>query len=362
MEGQRRKLCFQRLDSRGDIDAFWDADQISGQMLEYRVSNRLDTGASPDATRAVTAFEETAFVRDVVADFLAGVDICESFGAVVVTGGMGKSSFLLPSTDVLIQVREVQKWHEPVVEACRSWSRRGYRIATLVTTGRLGNVIYYAFTWISGRPLEAALSAHTKADQRLLLSAFGARARELCSIPTVDFGEFRCGFRGQFSTWSQFVLARMYQNLTTAHYSGLLPQGGFPYTRFMQRAREILDHTSRSSWNPRPMLVYVDVSLSNALICTGNEITIIDYDYLISGDPLFALARFSIVVDDHDKFRWFAQGFGSELPTDSDLFKIYQILHILELLATPSFGGNQILERRGRLQSSLISMLADQAL
>ena len=282
---------------------------------------------------------------------LRGDDVAKRFGAARLKGGIGKKSYVVADRDAVIQIRPFQKWHEPVVEAHRLWKRRGCSVAELLAAGAIAGYRYYVFAHVRGEPLGWQ---HMTAEN---LTRYGRAVREMSSVSTSQFGEFGSGLSGMFGTWEEFLLTRVHRYAAALSARGLLP-AGVSATDVIHCAHSTFRRSElNGGGDGRPRLLYVDVSPTNALVDPmSGQVWVIDYDYLISGDPQFVLARSSLVVENESWLRWFATGFEAA-DINEVTFSGYRLVHALEMLTTPAKDHGWIADRQPRLLAELESTL-----
>lgn len=237
--------------------------------------------------------------------------------------GRGKITVALNGSTIL-QLRAVQPWYEPVVEAHEVWARTGCAVPELLVAGATAEHVFYLYRRAPGVVLAAALLTANAPDARGMLESYGRAVASLCDVRSTRFGEFDEGLTGRWNDWWSFL-----RNRALGYLPAVRPLIGEAIERELQQFWE-----RAFGADVEPQVVYVDVSLTNALWDSASgRLVVIDHDYLISGDPIFALARFWALSLLDQWFRWFAGGFSR--PLEEDSWNAYRMLHILELLSVP---------------------------
>jgi hypothetical protein len=232
---------------------------------------------------------------------------------------------------LVLQVRPPVAWYEPVAEACACWSRSGGSTLRLLASGLLADGSrFYVFPYIEGRSAAEALGELSSRQRHGFAERIGAAFARLNTVPTSEFGEFRYGLNGTRATWFNFLEGRANEALAELLGRGLVAD------RDRVAAMDRIEPARKLQISPR--LLYVDVKLDNVVIPAGTDaFVIIDYDYLLSGDPMFSGARMRPFYGSPSIAEPLMAGFFSVLgPLDIDVLRAYETLHTLELLRTPT--------------------------
>jgi aminoglycoside phosphotransferase (APT) family kinase protein len=261
--------------------------------------------------------------------------------------GRGKTTIFLDESTVL-QIRAVQPWYEPVEEAHAAWARTGCPVPELLVAGATKSHVFYLFRRAPGIVLAEALATANAVRAHTVLEAYGRAVASLCEVRSTRFGEFTEGLTGRGDDWWSFLCNRAHTYLPAVR-----PLVGETTAR---EVKQFWDTAPRTDVEPH--VVYVDVSMTNALWdVSSGHLTVIDHDYLISGDPAFALARFWAVTLQDEWFTSFARGFGP-LPAEV-AWRAYRMLHLLELLSVPRQPGRPMEISAARLRTKLHHLLAE---
>jgi len=247
--------------------------------------------------------------------------------------GMGKQSTLLEygGQHIVLQIRRSVPFYEPVPEACAAWQTAGLKTLPLLSSGKLSNNNrFYVFPYVPWKTAEIAFSEF----HQDLVYSFGIRLgvafADLSTVTTSGYGTFLSGFHGERVHWQSFVQTTILGTLEVLKKRKIVSDFQ------AKRIKEILASQKASCPNIPPRLVYVDIKLENVLLSPDlDDFVIIDYDYLISGDPIWGAARFMILCQHPALASGFASGFFDRCNflNDSVPFQ-YELAHILELLTT----------------------------
>ena len=269
--------------------------------------------------------------------------------------GMGKRSVRWhhEGRSLVLQVRPSVSFYEPVVEACSKWTTAGLDTLPLLARGTLcDGGRFYVFPFVPWPTATAVLGAAPKGIRTMQAIRVGAAFGRLNTVSTRGFGCFEHGLNAKDKTWFDFVQARTIKAAT-----GLVAKGVVSLSR-MARIHRVLCDLEPLIADVASRLVYVDVKLENVLLRPeSGDLLIVDYDYLLSGDPKWVLGRLAPLYDDDEVRESLMAGFCSiSGQPDPRVLRAYELAHSLELLTTPT-RNSKLVERRRRLLARLERLL-----
>lgn len=261
-----------------------------------------------------------------------------------------KNTYLLiiENNKFIVQIRKKVEFYEHVVEALDVWNKKKCKVNNLIYVEDKKDLIAYVFPYIEGTiSKEILLENDYEGEKKLILSNIGKSVRELCNENTSGFGWLEAPFKGHFESWHEYL-----ENIITNNKEILL---NICTNKQIIKLYEFLDNNKSKLYKVNAKLLYVDINLGN-IILSNNDIVIIDYDYLISGDPLWIPALFSVLYNDLAEKDSFISGFlGSDDYIDKDIFNLYKIINLIQL-----FSNINIEEReRNRRKELLIKLIND---
>lgn len=290
-------------------------------------------------------------------EFSAFIDLAfnrrlnNSFNYKLIREAEWKNTYLLLIQDrkFIIQIRKKVGFYEHVVEALKVWNKNKCKVSQLIYLEEGNDYIAYVFPYINGVVAKDIILKKSNAENnKEILFNIGKAARELCTENTNGFGWLVDSFTGQFNSWYEYL-----NNIIMGNINKIMDISSKKdvdnIVALLNKSREKLSFIN-------PKLLYVDINLGN-MILNDNGITIIDYDYLISGDTLWVAALFEVLYDELDESEYFIKGFlYTKEKIDIELLSLYKILQLIQLISNKNVKADEI-HRREQLLIKLLKSI-----
>lgn len=253
----------------------------------------------------------------------------DSFDYKLIRESEWKNTYLLLVQDnqFIVQIRKKVGFYEHVVEALKVWNENKCNVSQLIYFENSEKYMAYVFPYIKGVVAKDAilLEDNILSDKELLFN-IGKKIRELCTENTNGFGWLVDSFTGQFNSWHEYL-----NNIVVGNINKIRD---ICSEKDIDNILTLLNKNKEKFMHINPKLLYVDINLGN-IIVNNNDIWIIDYDYLISGDELWIVALFEVLYDQLAGREYFAKGFlfNNEM-VDTELLTLYKILHLIQLTSS----------------------------
>lgn len=267
--------------------------------------------------------------------------------------GMGKKTiqFQYKKEKFVLQLRTKRQYYEPVGEATNKWKAINCKTLPLTLSGEIENQNkYYVFPFKDWSPAKNYFSSCHESKKCQLGYQIGVNIAKLNSITTCNYGIFKEELTGKFNSWFEFLNIKSEEMLTILNERNIIK------SKVSDKIISMIQSLGERINISEPKLIYVDINLNNVLIKPdGSDLVIIDYDYLISGDPLWSYGRIFPVFGNSKLTKSIQRGFIQQFKeADPYLLEVYEILNSLELLITPIIN-KELLHRRKRLLDALDS-------
>lgn len=252
-----------------------------------------------------------------------------------------KSTYLLQheNNKYIIQIRKKVGFYEHVIEALDLWNKNNYNVCNLLYVKESSEYIAYVFPYIYGKVVKEIVANGDKIKTiNAILFNVGKSVRELCQEETKGFGWLVSPFTGQFKSWYEYLDNIFINNIINLKY--------YCSNKEIESIGKLLLNEKEKLSKVNPRLLYVDINLGN-MIVNNNKVKIIDYDYLISGDPFWVLALFEILYEDTSIKQYFRNGFlKKDESVDDNIFNIYKLINGVQLLSSKNIDDTEFARRK----------------
>lgn len=245
---------------------------------------------------------------------------------------------LIQDSQFIVQIRKKVGFYEHVVEALKVWNKNKCNVSQLIYFEDNEKYMAYVFPYIKGVIAKDIIFVEDNIlSNKELLFNIGKKIRELCTENTNGFGWLVDSFTGQFNSWYEYL-----NNIVVGNINKIRDISS---KADIDSILALLNKNKEKLMHINPKLLYVDINLGN-IIVNNNDIWIIDYDYLISGDELWIVALFEVLYDQLAEKNHFTNGFlfNDEI-VDKELLTLYKILHLIQLTSSKNVDKQEIYRR-----------------